>query len=131
LFVKTELQGDAKVFGLLIGMIGLGAVFGAILLSRVKSRLTPERLVALSSLLLFGVFIVIALVQIEIIVMLVCVIFGACWLWILSTFNVSAQLALPDWVRPWTGYLLDGYLWLYELRKYIVGAYSERISYYI
>jgi MFS family permease len=99
LFVKTELQGDAKVFGLLIGMIGLGAVFGAILLPRVKSRLTPERLVDMSSLLLVGVFIVIALVQIKIIIMLVCVIFGACWLWILSTFNVSAQLALPDWVR--------------------------------
>ncbi len=31
--------------------------------------------------------------------MLVGVVVGGCWLWILSTFNVSAQLALPDWVR--------------------------------
>lgn len=99
LFVKVELQGDAKVFGLLIGMIGLGAVIGAILLPRAKSLLTPERLVAISSLLLVAVFIVIASVQIKAIIMLVCMIFGACWVWILSTFNVSAQLALPDWVR--------------------------------
>ncbi len=99
LLVKTELHGDARLFGLLIGMIGLGAVLGAISLPKVKQALAPKQLVTVASLLLMVVFIVSAAVQIEALIMLVCVIFGACWIWILSTFNVSAQLALPDWVR--------------------------------
>jgi MFS family permease len=99
LLVKTELQGDAKLFGVLIGMIGLGAVLGAISLPKVKKTLTPKRLVTIASLLLMAVFIVSASVQIKAFVMLACIVFGACWIWILSTFNVSAQLALPDWVR--------------------------------
>ena len=124
LFVKIELQGDAKVFGLLIGMIGLGAVIGAILLPRAKSLLTPERLVAISSLLLVAVFIVIASVQTKAIIMLVCMIFGACWVWILSTFNVSAQLALPDWVRA-RGLAI--YLMVFFLYKYFDFYQNELI----
>ena len=99
LLVKTELQGDARLFGLLIGMIGLGAVFGAILLPKVKRAFAPQKLVALASILLIAVFMVAAFIQVEAVMMFVCVVFGACWIWVLSTFNVSAQLALPDWVR--------------------------------
>ncbi|MGH1484988.1 MAG: MFS transporter [Cellvibrionaceae bacterium] len=99
LLVKTELEGDAKLFGLLIGMIGIGAVIGAILLPRVKQTFSPERLVTVSSIALVGVFLVAATFQIKELIMFVCIIFGACWVWVLSTFNVSAQLALPDWVR--------------------------------
>ena len=99
LLVKTELQGDAKLFGLLIGMIGVGAVIGAILLPYVKNTLTPQQLITVSSLLLIVVFSISATVEIKALIMLVCIIFGACWVWVLSTFNVSAQLALPDWVR--------------------------------
>lgn len=99
LLVKTELQGDARLFGLLVGMIGLGAVLGAILMPKVKQILRPHHLVIASSLALMTVFTVAASVQMEVPIMLVCIVFGACWVWILSTFNVSAQLALPDWVR--------------------------------
>lgn len=99
LLVKTELEGDARLFGLLIAMVGLGAVIGALLLPRVKSMFSPQQLIAISSTLLVGVFIVVALLQIVAFILFVCMIFGACWIWILSTFNVSAQLALPDWVR--------------------------------
>jgi hypothetical protein len=99
LLVKTELNGDAKLFGLLIGMIGLGAVLGAILLPKAKQAFNPQQLVVVSSLLLMGVFIISSSILVKEIVMLMCIIFGACWVWVLSTFNVSAQLALPDWVR--------------------------------
>jgi MFS family permease len=99
LLVKTELDGNAKLFGLLIGMIGLGAVFGAILLPYVKENFSPQRLVTVSALLLVVVLLVAASLQIVALIILICIIFGACWVWVLSTFNVSAQLALPDWVR--------------------------------
>lgn len=99
LFVKTELKGGAELFGLVVGMIGLGAVIGAILLPRVKSLLSPQQLVVTATLLIMGVFVVAALIVIEVFVLIISVIFGACWIWIISTFNVSAQLALPDWVR--------------------------------
>lgn len=99
LLVKTELQGDAKLFGLLIGMIGVGAVLGAILLPYVKANFSPQRLVGISCLLLICVLFISASLQIIALIILVCIVFGICWVWVLSTFNVSAQLALPDWVR--------------------------------
>ena len=99
LLVKTELNGDARLFGLLIGMIGLGAVLGAILLPYIKQKFPPQQLVVLATVLLVTVLLISASQKFEVLVMIACVIFGACWVWILSSFNVSAQLALPDWVR--------------------------------
>lgn len=99
LLVKTELQGDVRLFGVFVGMIGIGAVLGATLLPQIKQRFAPEQIVIIGSLSLMAVFTVSAYILNEVLIMLACVVFGACWIWVLSTFNVSAQLALPDWVR--------------------------------
>lgn len=99
LFVKTELMGDANLFGILVGAIGVGAVIGASQLPKLKKDMSPSRLVYTATGCIMVVFTLSAFLQIKALAVIGCIIFGACWIWALSTFNISAQLALPDWVR--------------------------------
>ena len=99
LLVKTELNGDSRLYGLMVGMIGIGAVLGAILLPKVKKSFTPQQVVTTGSLSLIAIFSISAYILNVYLIMLACIVLGACWVWVLSTFNLSAQLALPDWVR--------------------------------
>jgi MFS family permease len=99
LFVKTELKGDASLFGLLIGAIGLGAVVGVFLLPKLKQRFKPAKIITIVSALIVLVLISAGLFLNQTLAVFTCIVFGASWIWVLSTLNVSAQLALPDWVR--------------------------------
>ena len=51
LIVRGELNGSASDFGLLLGSVGIGAVLGATLLPRIRDAVSPDHLVAGSSLL--------------------------------------------------------------------------------
>lgn len=99
LFVKVELGGDASLFGLLIGAIGSGAVLGVFLLPRFKQTFSPAKVIVLASVLTSIVLMVSGIFSSQLLAIGTAVLFGSCWIWILSTLNVSAQLALPDWVR--------------------------------
>ena len=99
LVARNQIAAGAGVYGLLLGAIGAGALGGAFVLPRLKIKLGPDRMVACGSagtalaLVLFGV------AHQTGTALLASVIAGACWIATLSTLNVSAQLALPDWVR--------------------------------
>lgn len=97
--IKVDFNGNASTFGLCVGAIGGGAVIGAFFLPRLKNKLKLEGLITLSTLLIMGVFILSSLLKSHLMMLVLCLLFGACWLWSLSTLNVSMQLALPDWVR--------------------------------
>lgn len=99
IIAKNQLNGDAPFFGQLMGAIGAGAIAGAFLLSRLKARLSANQLVAAGSTgtaLMTGYF---AIAQDQILAIPAALIFGVSWILVLSTVNVSAQQALPDWVR--------------------------------
>lgn len=99
LIVRQELQGGASLYGLMLGVIGLGAVTGALVLPRIRKKLRPDALVSLGTLgtaLVLFVFAVSPWSQASIIASFLA---GACWITVLSSLNVSAQIALPDWVR--------------------------------
>lgn len=99
LVARTQVAGGPKLYGLLLGTIGAGAVAGAVLMPRVKSVLGPDRLVAAGSvgtaiaMVLFGV------AHEPAIAYAASFIAGASWIVALATINVSAQVALPNWVR--------------------------------
>lgn len=113
IFVKVEMQGGADLYGLLIAAIGLGAVIGAFLSPKVKKRLNSDQItwVAASFIIatmMFSAFPVnnTFLTYLfpswpidEILAVIGSIFFGISWIWTLSTFSVSAQSALPDWVR--------------------------------
>jgi MFS family permease len=99
LLVKTELSGDASLFGMHIAAIGIGAVIGAFLLPKLKEEFQSSKIIIISSGLIVLVLIIAAIIENKIAGVLTCMVFGASWMCVLSTLNVSAQLALPDWVR--------------------------------
>lgn len=99
LLARVQLHGGPTLYGILLGAIGAGAVGGAFLLPGLKAKRGAGWVVAAGqvgtgvALLLFGVANNAALA------VLACLIAGVSWIGVLATLNVSAQMALPDWVR--------------------------------
>jgi MFS family permease len=96
---RNQLGGGPELYGILLGAIGAGAVGCAFVLATLKARIGVNRLVALGevgtaiTLVLFG------LAREPFIAVSASVIAGISWIAVLANLNVSAQVALPDWVR--------------------------------
>ena len=99
LLVRSQIAGGAEVYGLLLGAIGVGAVGGAFALPRLKAKLGADRLAVMSTVGTAVALVLYALAHTTAVAFLASLVAGACWIAAISTFNVSAQLALPDWVR--------------------------------
>jgi MFS family permease len=99
LIAREQLGGGAELYGVLVTCIGAGAVAGATVLPRLRKRYGAGRLVLVSSIGTAAVLAVFALAREPAIVAGACVLAGATWIAALSSFNVSAQMSLPDWVR--------------------------------
>ncbi|MGA9854386.1 MAG: MFS transporter [Gammaproteobacteria bacterium] len=99
LVARMQIKGGPDIYGYLLGAIGIGAVSGAFALPWLKTKLGPDRLVAggtlgsALSLMLFG------LVHSFLLGLAASLIAGISWIAVLASLNVSAQFALPDWVR--------------------------------
>ncbi len=99
LVARNRIAGGPSLYGLLLGAIGAGAVAGAFALPWLKRKLGPDRLVAggtigtASTLVLFG------FAREPAVGLCASVIAGLSWIAVLASLNVSAQVALPDWVR--------------------------------
>jgi len=99
LVARSQVSGDASLYGILLGMIGAGALVGAFFLPRLGARLGADGLVALGSvgtavaLFLFGD------AQDAVTAIAASLFAGFSWIGVLSSLNVSAQVALPEWVR--------------------------------
>jgi len=99
LVARNQISGGPELYGLLLGAIGLGAVIGAFGLVRVKAAVGPNAVVAggtagtALAMVLFG------LATTPITGFAASMIAGGSWIAVLATLNVSAQVALPDWVR--------------------------------
>ena len=86
-------------YGVLLGALGAGAVIGALIMRRVRQRLTPSALIAVFSLLYGLGLLATALVSQMALVVVALLLAGLGWLAVLSTFNTSLQLTLAKWVR--------------------------------
>jgi predicted MFS family arabinose efflux permease len=99
LVARNQIAGGPALYGVLLGAIGAGAVGGAFALPWAKSRLGPDLVVVTAtagtalSLALFG------LARVPIVALAASLLAGASWIAVLANLNVSAQVALPDWVR--------------------------------
>lgn len=99
LVVKQQLDGDATVFGTVMGAIGAGAVFGAVFLPTLKRILDSDSMMVLTSLTIAGLIFATSLIHSVYLLFLVSFSFGMAWIWTLANLNVAAQSSLPDWVR--------------------------------
>ncbi|MGR3746476.1 MFS transporter [Paracoccus sp. R12_2] len=98
LVAKSHPEGGSMLFGALLGCFGMGAIVGAVLNPRIRSRYDNENIVRLA----FAGFALAAivlgqtrLVWLQGLAMLPA---GASWVLALSLFNVTVQLSTPRWV---------------------------------
>lgn len=99
LIVRRELGQGPEVYGLLLTCIGVGAVAGAMLLPRLRERISRNAQVAAASALYALAALALAYLQNLGLLMVAMLATGVAWIAILAALQVSAQLTLPDWVR--------------------------------
>jgi MFS family permease len=96
---RSQLRGGPTLYGLLLGAIGAGAVGGVFFLPRVKGKSGADGVVSLGEAGTAAALILFGLAQQPWVAVLACLLAGVSWIAVLATLNVSAQVALPDWVR--------------------------------
>lgn len=97
--VRREIGGSALDYGILLGCVGIGAVFGATLLPRLRNRYGNDRLLAGASLVYALVLAGLALLRSMPALVPVMLLSGMAWIAALSSLQLSAQTAVPAWVR--------------------------------
>lgn len=99
LVARKLLAGGAGFYGILLGAVGAGAIFGAILLPRVRKHLDADGLILGASLVAALVMACLALGPPKWLAFLLLLLLGAGWIAALTTLGGTAQAILPNWVR--------------------------------
>jgi predicted MFS family arabinose efflux permease/quinol monooxygenase YgiN len=99
LVARQQIAGGPGLYGILLGVIGAGAVGGAFFLPWLKSKIGPNRLMALAALGQAAAMLLYGLAHEPVMALVASVVAGATWIAAMATLTVSAQVALPDWVR--------------------------------
>ncbi len=95
----TRLGLGSGGYGLLLGMVGIGAVAGAMVIPRVRAKVGSARLVTGAMVVTALCLAVVATVGNELVVGAALLPVGGSWIAVMSSLNSSLQMALPNWVR--------------------------------
>ena len=96
---KEKLESSPHGYAILLSCIGVGAVAAAITLPRLRENVSADSL-TVSSALVFAVAGAVPAVSDSFHLIAACMIVaGWAWLACLSTFNISAQFAIAEWVK--------------------------------
>ncbi|MDY6983570.1 MAG: MFS transporter [Pseudomonadota bacterium] len=90
---------DAGFYGILLGAVGTGAVAGALILPKLRKKIAADWLVLHGTLGTVPALLVYAFVDDRTALVAASTLAGFGWITVLTCLNVSAQTALPDWVR--------------------------------
>jgi predicted MFS family arabinose efflux permease len=97
--VRDRLGMGSGGFGLLLACFGGGAVLAAILRPRLDAVLSRDRIVVSSSAVMVGAIVITGTITTAWVLGPVLAVAGGAWTTVTVTLNVSAQRALPWWVR--------------------------------
>jgi len=91
--------GSAETFTILLATMGSGAIVSAMLLPRLRQRLSKDALVWGGSAIMSCAMVVVAWVPVLPGVVPAMFLAGMAWIATANSLSVSAQMSLPDWVR--------------------------------
>ncbi len=94
-----EISNNPITYGFMLGFFGLGAVLGAMVLQRTRSKVSSETLLSLATATFAGVILSMALLRSSVILCFLMLLGGASWTAVMSLFNIMVQELAPDWVR--------------------------------
>jgi len=99
LLARNLQGGGAGTFTLLLAAMGSGAIVAVLFLPRLRQALVRDQLVMRGTLLQSGATAVMAVAPNAWVAVPAMFLGGMAWITVANTLSVSAQLALPDWVR--------------------------------
>ena len=99
LIAREQLAGGPELYGALLASIGAGAVGAAFVLPVLKAWLGANGLVAASEVGTAASLVGFGLADEPLMAVAACVLAGMCWIGAVANLNISAQVALPNWVR--------------------------------
>lgn len=109
--IAKELNKSALGYGLLLGFFGVGAVLGAIVLQRLRSKRSTEVVLSAAT-VVFGAILLSTAMLHSLALLCVLMLFGgAAWTVFMSLFNTMVQNLAPDWVRA---RVLAAYLFVFQ-----------------
>jgi MFS family permease len=99
LVARIQLHNGAEVYGLMMGMIGLGSIVGSLGIAPLKARFGSDLSASLGTVGTIVALVLFALARRPEVALVASIVAGASWIVVMTTIFVSAQVALPDWVR--------------------------------
>lgn len=99
LIARELLNGDARLYGILLASIGVGAVLAAFVLPAIKARLGPNGSVAAGCAGMAVSLAILSHTHTQLVAIGAAGLAGVCWTGVLSSLYVSAHVSLPEWVR--------------------------------
>ena len=99
LVARTQIAAGPELYGVLLGAIGAGAIGGVFVLPAAKARLGADGVVAAGTLGTALALVLFGLARSSAIALVASALAGVAWIAVLASLNVSAQVALPEWVR--------------------------------
>ena len=99
LVARRELGLGPGGYGIMLACIGVGAICGAVLLPGLRTRLNPDRLMVLTSVLYAVSMLALAFVRHFWVLNAFLFITGFAWIAVLSTLNMGAQRSAAKWVK--------------------------------
>ena len=99
LVVRGIDDGGARLYGMLLTLIGTGAVLGALTLPKFRAKLDASAMAASGTVGTALAMAVLATATTPWLAYIAALLGGFSWIAVLTTFNVSAQTSLPNWVR--------------------------------
>ena len=86
-------------YGLLLASLGIGSILGALVLSWVREKLSPNALVVVATLVYAGALVGAVFSRTLGLTIVLLLPMGMAWVAFLSNANAAIQLTLPGWVR--------------------------------
>ena len=96
---REDLTGGALGYGIMNGCIGLGAVTAAVLLPRLRQRLSADAIVKTAAVFFVVTLLVMAWIHLWLPLIIVLVMGGMAWTSSASCMNIAVQLSVPAWVQ--------------------------------
>jgi MFS family permease len=109
--VAKGLSRSALGYGSLLGFFGAGAVAGAVVLQRLRSKLPTEAVIGSATCVFGAVLAATALLRNLELLCVLMVFGGAAWTVFMSIFNTLVQNLAPEWVRA---RVLAAYLFVFQ-----------------
>jgi hypothetical protein len=98
LVTRDRLQGGAGLYGMMLGAFGVGAVLGALNLTRLRKHLSAEAAISTCTITMGAGFAVVAASHTPVFTMAALVAAGAGWTLAWTLLNIGVQLSAPRWV---------------------------------